>query len=166
MNQKNTLKLSLHQKIMLTWILSAPWAFSPLMAEAKRVNAGEVMAWGVIIVAVMILAAPKLLNSTILRRWYGWTDALSQRQLQALAQRNLSLYYRTALDDGYMSRLIPYLKRITWSVVSLLLVTALLPCDSGSPFLDALVAFSLWYPFGVMILILTSCPYASKKRGR
>ncbi len=64
----------------------------------------------------MILFTPLLLRWPTFRRWYGWTDALSERQRQALAQRNLRRYYQSALDDGYVSRVMPYVWRIIWTV--------------------------------------------------
>lgn len=116
------------------------------------------MAWGVAIVAVMILFMPLLVRKPTFRRWYGWTDALSEQQRQALAQRNLRRYYQTAFDDGYVSRVIPYLWRIIWTVGGLMSVTAVLPNNMGNPALDALMVFSTWYPMGVMLLALASLP--------
>ncbi len=83
------MKLNVHQHLALSWSVSAPWVFAPVLENAKRPDAGAVMAWGVAIVAVMILFTPLLLRWPTFRRWYGWTDALSERQRQALAQRNL-----------------------------------------------------------------------------
>lgn len=86
------MKLTLHQHIALFWVVGAPGAFMPVIENAKRPDAGSVMAWGIAIVAMMILAIPMLLRLPTFRRWYGWTDALSERQRQALAQRNLRRY--------------------------------------------------------------------------
>ncbi|WP_458646361.1 hypothetical protein [Enterobacter hormaechei] len=76
------------------------------------------------------------------RRWYGRTDALSERQRQALAERGLRRYYQTAFDDGYVPRVMPYVWRIIWTVGGLMAVTAVLPTNTGRPAFDALVVFS------------------------
>ena len=154
------MKLTIHQQTALLWLIVAPGVFAPEMENAKRSDAGAVMAWGVAIVAVMILFTPLLLRWPTFRRWYGWTDALSERQHQALAQRNLRRYYQTAFDDGYVSRVMPYLWRIIWTVGGLMIVTAALPSNTGWPALDALVVFCTWYPMGVMLLIFASWPLA------
>jgi hypothetical protein len=78
------MKLSFHQHIALFWMIGAPGVFAPVIENAKRPDAGAVMAWGVAIVAVMILFTPLLLRCPPFRRWYGRTDALSERQRQAL----------------------------------------------------------------------------------
>lgn len=96
------MKLSFHQHIALFWMIGAPGVFAPVIENAKRPDAGAVMAWGVAIVAVMILFTPLLLRCPPFRRWYGRTDALSERQRQALAERGLRRYYQTAFDDGVM----------------------------------------------------------------
>jgi hypothetical protein len=108
------MKLSFHQHIALFWMIGAPGVFAPVIENAKRPDAGAVMAWGVAIVAVMILFTPLLLRCPPFRRWYGRTDALSERQRQALAERGLRRYYQTAFDDGYVPRVMPY--RIIWTV--------------------------------------------------
>ncbi|MGS0550494.1 hypothetical protein [Xanthomonas oryzae] len=152
------MRLTIHQQTALFWLIGAPGAFAPVMQNAKRPDAGVVMAWGVAIVAVMILFTPWLLHWPTFRTWYGWTDALSERQRQALAQRNLRRYYQTAFNDGYVSRVMPYVWRIIWTVGALMAVTTVLPSTTGRPALDALVVFATWYPMGVMLLVFASCP--------
>lgn len=152
------MKLTIHQGVALWWLMSSPALFAPVMQNAKRPDAGAVMAWGVAWVAVIILAMPIFLRWAKFRSWYGWTDALSAQQRQALDQRNLTAYYRIAFDDGYASRVLPYLRRIMWSLGILIAVTTLLPTSLGHPAIDGLLGFSAWYPMGVMILVFASCP--------
>jgi hypothetical protein len=147
-------------------MIGAPAIFAPVIANAKRPDAGAVMAWGVAIVAVMILFTPLLLRWPTFRRWYGWTDALSKRQRQALAQRDLRRYYQTAFDDGYVSRVMPYVWRIIWTVGALMAVTPVPPNDTGRPAFDALMVFSTWYPVGVMLLVFASWPLGRLIRQR
>jgi hypothetical protein len=151
-------KLTIHQTTALWWLMSSPAVFAPVMTNAKRPDVGAVMAWGVCIVAAMILFMPLLIRWPAFRRWYGWTDALSEQQRQALVQRNLRRYYQTAFDDGYVSRVIPYLWRIIWTVGVAMAVTSVLPSNTGHPALDALMVFSTWYPMGVMLLAMASLP--------
>nr|ATZ71553.1 hypothetical protein [Enterobacter sp. HP19] len=145
---------------------TTPGVFAPVIENAKRPDAGAVMAWGVAIVAVMILFTPLLLRCPPFRRWYGRTDALSERQRQALAERGLRRYYQTAFDDGYVPRVMPYVWRIIWTVGGLMAVTAVLPTNTGRPAFDALVVFSTWYPIGVMLLVFASRPLGRLIRQR
>ena len=160
------MKLSFHQHIALFWMIGAPGVFAPVIENAKRPDAGAVMAWGVAIVAVMILFTPLLLRCPPFRRWYGRTDALSERQRQALAERGLRRYYQTAFDDGYVPRVMRYVWRIIWTVGGLMAVTAVLPTNTGRPAFDALVVFSTWYPIGVMLLVFASRPLGRLIRQR
>lgn len=117
-------------------------------------------------IPVMILLTPLLLRWPPFRRWYGWTDALSERQRQALTQRDLRRYYQTAFDDGYVSRVMPYVWRIIWTVGGLMAVTTVLTNDTGRPAFDALLVFSTWYPIGVMLLVFASWPLGQMLRSR
>jgi len=156
------MKLNVHQHLALSWAVTAPWVFAPVLESAKRPDAGAVMAWGVAIVAVIILVTPLLLRLPALRRWYRWTDALSEQQRQALAQRNLRRYYQTAFNDGYVSRVMPYVWRIIWTVGGLIAVTTVLPNDTGRPAFDALVVFLTWYPIGALLVVLASIPQGKR----
>ena len=91
------MKLSFHQHIALFWMIGAPGVFAPVIENAKRPDAGAVMAWGVAIVAVMILFTPLLLRCPPFRRWYGRTDALSERQRSGLGQFLETTLYETGL---------------------------------------------------------------------
>jgi len=64
------MKLSFHQHIALFWMIGAPGVFAPVIENAKRPDAGAVMAWGVAIVAVMILFTPLLLRCPPFSTWY------------------------------------------------------------------------------------------------
>ncbi len=152
------MKLSLHQHIALSWLIGAPVIFAPVIENAKRPDADAVMAWGVAIVAVMILLTPLLLHWPTFRSWYGWTDALTERQREALAQHDLRRYYQIAFNEGYVSRVLPYVWRIIWTVGGLMAVTTVLPKDTGWPAFDALAVFSTWYPIVVMLLVFASWP--------
>lgn len=160
------MKISIHQHLALGWIVGAPWVFAPVMESAKRPDAGAVIAWGVAVVAVMILAVPMLLRWPAFRRWYGWMDVLSEQQRQALAQRNLRRYYQAAFDDGYVSRVIPYLWRLIGTAGGWLVLSIALPTGTGNPVFDALLVFSGWYPMGVMLLVIASCPLGHLIRER
>lgn len=152
------MKLNIHQHIALGWVIGAPWVFAPVLASAKRPDAGGVLAWGIAITAVMILSVPALLRWPAFRRWYGWTDALSECQRQALAQHNLRLYYQVAFNDGYVSRVMPYAWRLIWTMAAMLVPSTLLPAATGIPVLDSLLLFPMWYPLGTLVLLFASCP--------
>ena len=152
------MKITIHQKIALWWLFGSLWVFVPVLENSPLPNVGAVLAWGIAEVAMMILFTPFFLRWPLLRRWYGWTDAMSDAQRQALAQKDSPLYYQTAFDDGYPSRVLPYLKRMIYTIVGLTVVTIQLPNNFGHPALDAFIAFWNWYPFGVVLFVLASTP--------
>ena len=39
------MKLTIHQQTALFWLIGAPGVFAPVMKNAKRPDAGAVMAW-------------------------------------------------------------------------------------------------------------------------
>jgi hypothetical protein len=158
------MKLSIHQHTALCWTIAAPAVFSPVIESAKRPDAGAVIMWGVAIVAAMILFTPVLLRWPTFRRLYCWTDALSDQQRKALGQRNLRHYYQTAFDDGYVSRVMPYMWRIIWTAGGMAVTAVLLSNNTGQPALDALLVFSTWYPTGVLLLIFVSLPLGRMTR--
>jgi hypothetical protein len=153
------MKFSIHQQIALLWALSASSSFAPVLRTAKRGNANEVIAWGIIIVAVAILLSPMVLQWGVLRRWFGWTDALSAGQLEAIRARDLRRYYRIAYEDGYVSRVLPFLRRVAWMVIGFMVITLPMP-QAGVAALDALIVFTPLYPLGLMAVILASMPVA------
>ncbi len=136
------MKLSFHQHIALFWMIGAPGVFAPVIENAKRPDAGAVMAWGVAIVAVMILFT--LCCCAVHHSGAGMAGRMRCRSgsAEALTERGLRRYYQTAFDDGYVPRVMPYVWRIIWTVGGLMAVTAVLPTNTGRPAFDALVVFS------------------------
>lgn len=165
------LKLSFHQHLAMLWTLGAPGCLAPVLRESTRQDAGKVLAWGVVIVAAMILFVPAVVRHPLLRRSLAWTDAMSVAQLRALKNRRARDYYEAAWNDDYASRVLPYLRRIvalTWACIA---VTALLPPIPESPVWGALLAFAAFYPTGVTLVVIGSMPlkniFAEKfRRGR
>lgn len=152
------MKISIHHYLALCWAIGAPWTFAPVLQQSTKPGSGAILAWGVVIVAVMIFVVPILLRWPLFRRWYGWADAMSERQRLAIEDRALRRYCQVAFDDGYISRLKPYVWRIL-ATTSALVVMMNFAGHTGSPILDALALFSPWYPLGVLLLITTSWPH-------
>lgn len=151
------LVLDFHQRLALCWLCVAPVTLHPLLKTSTLPGAASVLVWGVVVVTVMILTVPMLIRIPVLRRWYGWTDALSERQRQALAQRDLRRYYSISFEDGYRFRVMPYLWRLVWTVLALEALPALLPSESP-PLMRALLVFPMWYPMGVLFVLFVSLP--------
>ncbi|MDH1472531.1 transposase [Shewanella xiamenensis] len=158
-----TLKLTLSQQIALIWSLTSPVILATVIDKSARIDVGSVIAWGVVIVVSMILLTPELLRWSMFKRWFGWTDALSERQLQAISGRDLRSYYQAARDDGYALRVRPYVLRIISTVFGLMILTSILPSVPELPIIDAFAVFSLWYPAGVLLLIIVSLPIGRNK---
>lgn len=147
------MKFSIHQKIALWWTVSSPILFASVISNASRTDANEVVAWGVTIVAMMILSTPLLWKSSAIRRLYCWTDALSQGQKMAIKDRDFKRYVVAALDDNYVARVTPYLLRVILASIPLLTVAVLLP-STGLAFVDAVIVFCPWYFLGVIVVIV------------
>ncbi len=163
-------KLNIHQQIAFWWLWCSPVIFLPLLREAKAPDAGMVLAQGIALVTVMIAAVPPLVQLPLLKRWFCWTDALSDRQYQALEQRNLRCYYQAAIDDGYANRVLPYLTRIIAVEIVTSFIPSFVPEKPTSSTLKAFVIFASWYPMGVMLLVFASVPlvhiFRERIRGR
>ena len=124
------------------------------------------LAQGIVLVTTMIAVVPLLLKWPSFRRWFCWTDALSERQRQALAHRDLQRYYRSAFEDGYVSRMLPYLKRIMGLIAVLMVSDMVMPKEIGGTTLAAITLFVSWYPMGVMLLVFASLPLGRLIRAR
>lgn len=152
------LKLSFHQHLAMLWTLGAPGCLATVLRESTRQDASKVLAWGVVIVAALILFVPAVARHPLLRRSLGWTDAMSVSQRRALRNRRARDYYQAAWNDDYAARVQPYLRRIValaWAVIAL---TALLPRIPGCPAWDALLTFAAFYPTGVTLVVIGSMP--------
>ncbi|TKD44884.1 transposase [Azotobacter chroococcum] len=154
---------SIHQRAAFTWLLASSIAFAPVLQIAKRPDAGMFLAQGIALVTLMIAVVPMLLKWPQFRRWFCWTDALSDRQRQAIAQRDLRRYYQCAYDERYLTSVLPYIKRIAVPAVVLL---ALPPKVDGFAALEVVSVFAPLYPMAVVLLIFASCPVGRILRAR
>lgn len=152
-------KLDIHQRVALWWIIGAPFVFCPVLAASPVPDVGRILACGVALVTACIAACPLLLRWPLFRRLFCWTDALSAEQRAAISARNLSEYYRLAAAGNYFEKVVPYIKRLFALVIGLSLINAFLPTGWFS-------VFSTWYPMGVLILSMASLPWPSLIRKR
>lgn len=157
--------ITIHQKTALWWLIASPGVFAPALANSQRQDAGAVLAWGVTTVAVMILGCPWLLRWHPITRWCGWTQKLSTRQRKAIAELQVRGYYRAALEDGYLERALPCVRRLMLTACGLLAASVSLPSDTGLAGWDALVIFVPWYPMGAAIVAVASLPHSRFLRG-
>lgn len=154
---------SIHQRAAFTWLLASSIAFAPVLQIAKRPDSGVFLAQGIALVTIMIAVVPVLLKWPRFRRWFCWTDALSGRQLQAIAQRDLGRYYQCAYEERYLTSVLPYLKRI--AVPTVLLLALPLKVD-GFAALEVISVFGPMYPIAVLFLICASCPIGRMLQAR
>jgi hypothetical protein len=152
------LTLTIHQRAAIAWLFVSSTAFAPLLQTAKHPDAGAMFAQGIVLVTAMIAVVPLLLKWSRFRQWFCWTDALSERQRQALYHRDLRRYYQIAFEDGYFSRTLPYFKRITGLIAVLMMADVVMPKEIGDTKLAAIALFVSWYPSGVMLLVVASLP--------
>ncbi|AQH05716.1 hypothetical protein A9R05_42625 (plasmid) [Burkholderia sp. KK1] len=145
-------KLDIHQRVALWWVLGAPFVFGPVLVASPVPDVGRMLACGVALVTASIAACPLLLRWPLFRRLFCWTDALSAEQRAALSARNMSEYYRLAAVGDYFEQVLPYIKRLIALVIVLSLVSAFAPMGWFS-------VFSVWYPMGVLILSMASLPW-------
>ena len=144
---------SIHQFAVVTWI-------NIVVSSGPRVS--DLSAQGMVVVAVMISVVPLLLKWSYFRHWFCWTDAFSERQWKSLKQRNLRLFYQTGYDDGYISRVNPYLKRILIAAFVLLAIEVFVPNLIFGFDFKAVWLFAPLYPLSVFLLALASFPYMKK----
>lgn len=69
--------------------------------------------------SVMILTIPLLLNVPLLRRWFCWTDALSEKQKTAWGKRKIKKLIRIGRQQRCSNKLLPYVQ--SWLILSALL---------------------------------------------
>lgn len=148
------MKLDVHQRAALCWIVSAPLVFMPVVAASPRPHVGQWIAGGVALVTICIAACPVLLRWKLFRQLFCWTDAFCPEQRAALTARNLKAYYRAAADGGYFARVKPYILRI--AVVNVVISALSIASSNGAP-----SVFMTWYPMGVFMLMVASLPWAT-----
>lgn len=156
------MRITVHQYAAIAWLVSAPMVWGPVVASATHPNAAEIVGQGIAVFGVAILAAPLLLRWRTFRRWFCWTDALSEKQRQALKRRDLRAFYHAAADDGYAGRVTPYLWRLGWTSISLMLVVIIVPREAISIEVLAGTLFVPWYPLGVFGMALASVPWKQR----
>lgn len=154
------MELSIHQRVALSLLFITPITFAPVVQSTARPDAAMVIAWGVATVALMTLLVPLLLAWPPFRRLYGWTDAMSEAQRDALSQRNFSRYYQAAHNHEYPQRVRPYMLRVLFTAAgvggtSFTVHTALLR-DLELAALDGVMIFLMMYPLGVSFVIALS----------
>lgn len=155
------MKLDIHQRFALSWLVSAPIALSPLLKASTRPDVGSVLALGIVVVTACIAGCPVLLRWSLFRRWFCWTDAFSASQRTALEQRSLQRYYQAASEGGYVARIKPYVFRICAACAAIM---AAGQCVHGNA--EIVLMFASWYPVGVLLLTLASLPLPSLIRRR
>jgi hypothetical protein len=161
MNKMKRLKLSIHQHAAITWLLASPMAFSPLLKATTRPDAEMIVAQGILLVTAITAVVPLLLKWPSFRRWFCWTEALSERQRHTLVRCDLRLYYLIGFKDGYISRVLPYTKRIVGLFFFLMVVDMVMPKDICGATLDVITMFPSLYLMGVVLLQFVSCPFCS-----
>lgn len=162
-------KLDLHTTLALYFVLLSPAILAPALTGSTRADIGPVLAWAVVFTAVMIMGLPRLVAIEPFRRWYCWSDALSQRQKQVLQQRRLGAYYAAAYEDDYVGRLMPYVLRIAGTMlVPNVVVRLVVPwwAHTGMPAVDgAMAAYLLYMPI-LFLVILVTLPWGPWIRDR
>ncbi|MCA7889109.1 hypothetical protein LGM58_38670 [Burkholderia contaminans] len=148
------MKLDIHQRAALWWVLGAPFVFMPVVAASPRPHVGHWIAQGVALVTICIAACPVLLRWRLFRQLFCWTDAFSPAQRAALTARNMRGYYLAAADGGYVARIKPYFFRV--AIGNAVLLALSMVSSEG-----AVSVFMTWYPMGVFMLMAASLPWAT-----
>lgn len=154
------MRVSAHQYAAIVWLISAPFGFGPVVASATHPEASRIVMYGIIVMAAAMLTTPVLLRWGAFRRWFCWTDALSQRQRQAAERKDIRGFYEAATADGYRERVTPYLWRLTWAGAIGVLIGAGIP-DLGGRNIELLAASSFLplYPLGVVLSVMVTMPW-------
>lgn len=155
------MKLDIHQRVALWWVLSAPFAFAPVLSSSHRPHVGALVAQGVVVVTACIAACPLMLRWSLFRSLFCWTDAFSKSQREALRERSVRRYYIAAAETGYIARLKPYMYRIMAACFVLMLTGQFVHGNA-----EIVVMFATWYPLGVLVACIASMPLLALARKR
>lgn len=149
-----------------TWLGSAHFVFDPILEKSTRSDIHTVVAWIVFDVSILILATPALARNKLMRQWFCWGDALSDRQHQALGHMDLRAFSLTGGADGYVSRALPYTKRFLGAMLMTLAIGCLLPGgNEPAPIPFAAITAIMLY-LVVMNLPLAATVFACALAGR
>lgn len=151
---------------MATWLGSAHFIFDPILENSTRSDIHTVVAWIVVDVSILILATPALARNKLMRHWFCWGDALSDRQHQALGHMDLRAFSLTGRADGYVSRALPYTKRFLGAMLVTFAIGCLLPGgNEPAPIPFAAITAIMLY-LVVMNLPLAATLFACALAGR
>jgi hypothetical protein len=145
------LKLTIHQMAAMWWLATGAVIFIPLLPLATKPDAG-VKAWAIVASVTAIIAlAPIALLAPPIRRWFCWTDALTQHEHKLLIARNFKAFGEAARAGAYVQRVKPYIMRI---MGLLLASTAAAACLPESAYIWRLGLNAIgWYCCGVLLML-------------
>lgn len=144
------LKLTIHQTAAMWWLATGAAIFLPLLPLATKPDAG-VKAWAIVASVTAIIAlAPIALLVPPIRRWFCWTDALTEHERKLLIARNFKAFGESARAGAYVQRVKPYIMRIMGLLIA---STAGADCLPESAYVWHLGLDAIgWYCCGVLML--------------
>ena len=152
------MKLSIHQFGAMCWVTIAVVIFYPISMASPMPHANIIFKCCIVQVTAMYFYIPLLLKWPTFRRWYCWTDAMSERQFQAFSKTSIQQYNQTAFykddEERYLSALKPYIRRLSWTAAGLFVLSILLQKDLV--LVSIVFSFSVFYPLSVLFMVYVS----------
>ena len=108
-----TQKLNIHAKIALVFLSSGLLTLGTLYTPQISDYSRHQFLVFICAQAIIIVVAPFLLKIQLFRRWYGWTDAMSDDQKLSISKGALWDYYKISYENRYIKRVFPYFIRIS-----------------------------------------------------
>ncbi|MCE1175751.1 MAG: hypothetical protein LWW76_01345 [Burkholderiales bacterium] len=106
-----TQKLNIHAKIALVFLSSGLLTLGTLYTPQISDYSRHQFLVFICAQAIIIVVAPFLLKIQLFRRWYGWTDAMSDEQKLVISKGAILDYYKISYENKYITRVFPYFSR-------------------------------------------------------
>ncbi|MCX4038106.1 hypothetical protein OR604_18140 [Aeromonas caviae] len=157
------MKINLHKFIAIWWLIGAPIIFAPIVPASTLSDINHRILAVILSVFALIMLAPASTKFNVIKRWFCWTDALNDKQREALFSGRLKEYRMNYKDEFYFVRVKPYVFRfISLSFVVMMASSMIQNEDLMGSLIILLISSILsgiaFYFLGICLLILALIP--------
>lgn len=105
------MRINLHKFIAIWWLIGAPIILAPIVPASTLPDINHRILAVILSVFALIMLAPASTKFNVIKRWFCWTDALNDKQREALFSGRLKEYRMNYNDEFYFARVKPYVFR-------------------------------------------------------